>query len=56
MNEKSICIIKTKISHVAKTNTLKKVLFIDDKNMQQVHNNLFAAVGLTLTCSATLLS
>ena len=36
MNEKSIRIIKTKITHVA--NTLKKVLFIDDKNMQQVHN------------------
>ena len=27
MNEKSICIIKTKISHVAKNNTLKKVLW-----------------------------
>ena len=38
MNEKSIRIIKTKITHVAKNNTLKKVLFIDDKNMQQVHN------------------
>ena len=38
MNEKSIRIIKTKITHVAENNALKKVLFIDDKNMQQVHN------------------
>ena len=38
------------------TNTLKKVLFIDDKNMQQVRNTVFAAVGLKLTCGAILLS
>ena len=33
-----------------------KVLFIDDKNMQQVRNTVFAEVGLKLTCGAILLS
>ena len=36
------------------TNMLKKVLFIDDKNRQQVHN--IGCVGLKLTFCAMLLS
>ena len=48
MNEKSICIINTKISHVAKNNTLKKVLFIDDTNLQQVHNICCSRINIDL--------
>ena len=54
MNEKSICIIKTKISHVAENNTLKKVLFNVDKICNR--SIIFAAVGLKMTFSAILLS
>ena len=36
------------------TNTLKKVLFIDDKICNR--SIIFAAVGLKLTCTAILLS
>ena len=37
------------------TNTLKKVLFSDDKNTQHVHK-ICCSVGLKLTCGAILLS
>ena len=33
------------------TNTLKKVLFIDDKNMQQVHTICCSGIKIDLQCN-----
>ena len=46
--------MKTKITHGAKliiTKTLKKVLFSDDKNMQQVHNICCSWIKTDLWCN-----
>ena len=53
MNEKSIPIIKTKITLVTKNNYkhAEKVLFSDDKNTQYVHNICCSWIKTDLRCN-----
>ena len=49
MNEKSFTVIKLLLKII--TNTLKKVLFSDDKNTQHVHNICCSWINTDLRCN-----